>query len=280
MKLLSTAASNVKTARSQDNRPDYTIVTLSLSPATAAPGLPSNCPGSSPNCVDSCVGNVNVGLAQIWPKIMESRIKKTVFFRENRTAFMKQMVSEIEHERDRCFQNSTRLALRINCFSDIIWERIAVPGTISTAAPHGKNLMEVFPDCDWWDYTKLHFRLHDKSLPENYSLTASWSELPKHKDACAEILHNGLGNVAIVFGEHAGKTGRHAYSQRIPRTWNVAGRDFLVFSGDAQDMRHLDWDPRKAPNAKYGRICGLALKAGNNAMRLRALESGFAVSTD
>jgi hypothetical protein len=214
-------------------------------------------------------------MAQIWPKIMESRIKKTVFFRENRAAFMAQMVSEIEHERDRCFQNSTRLALRINCFSDIIWERIAVPGTISTAAPYGKSLMEVFPDCDWWDYTKLHFRLHDKSLPENYSLTASWSELPKHQEACAEILHSGLGNVAMVFGEHAGKTGRHAYSQR-----RGDGRDFLVFSGDAQDMRHLDWDPRKARGAKYGRICGLALKAGNNAMRLRALESGFAVSTD
>jgi hypothetical protein len=280
MKLLSTAASNVKTAKSQDNRPDYTIVTLSLSPATAAPGLPSNCPGSSKSCEDSCVGNINVGLAQIWPQIMASRIKKTVFFRENREAFMRQMVAEIEHERDRCFQNSTRLALRINCFSDIIWERIPVPGTISTAAPHGKNLMELFPDCDWWDYTKLHSRLHDKSLPENYSLTASWSELPKHQDACAEILHNGLGNVAIVFGEHAGKTGRHAYSQRIPRTWNVDGKDFLTFDGDTQDMRFLDWQPRKAQNAKFGRICGLRLKAGNNAMRERALASGFAVKVD
>jgi hypothetical protein len=89
-----------------------------------------------------------------------------------------------------------------------------------------------------------------------------------------------MANVAIVFAEDAGKTGRHAYSQRIPRTWEVAGREFLTYDGDTQDMRFLDWSPRKVANAKYGRICGLRLKAGNNAMRERALASGFAVKVD
>lgn len=140
--------------------------------------------------------------------------------------------------------------------------------------------MDLFSDCQWYDYTKLTFRLHDNSLPENYSLTASWSEMPKNQDACAEILHNGLGNVAIVFGEDNGKTGRHAYSQRIPRKWNVAGKEFHVFDSDPQDMRFLDWNPRTAKGAKFGRIAGLRLKSSNSIERLKALESGFAVKVD
>tara|TARA_R110000868_G_scaffold263232_1_gene521849 strand:- start:38 stop:658 length:621 start_codon:yes stop_codon:yes gene_type:complete len=206
-------------------------------------------------------------MAAVFKSILESRIRKTVFLREDRKSFLRQLTGELEHERDRAYQHGTQLAVRLNCFSDLPWEMASFGG-----------IPQLFPDVDFWDYTKVYNRMN--SVPDNYSLTASWTERTKDQDACAEILHNGLGNVAIVFGEHAGKTGRHAYSQRIPRTWEVAGKSFLVYSGDSQDMRHLDWDPRKAKGAKYGRICGLALKAGNNAMRLRALASGFAVSTD
>jgi hypothetical protein len=267
MKLLSTAAANTKTAKSQDNRPDYTIVTLSLSPDKTAPGLPTNCPNSSPSCVDACVGNVNVGMAAVFKAIMEARIRKTVFLREDRAAFLRQLTGELEHERDKAYQNGTQLAVRLNCFSDLPWEMASFGG-----------IPQAFPDVDFWDYSKCFARIGN--TPDNYSLTASWTERPRDQEACAELLHSGTANVAIVFGEHAGKTGRHAYSQRIPRTWNVAGRDFLTYDGDTNDMRHLDWQPRKAPNAKFGRICGLRLKAGNNAMRERALASGFAVKVD
>ena len=278
MKLLSTAAANTKTAKSELNRPDYTLLSLALSPANSAPGLPSNCPNASPGCISACVSHV--GLSNVFKSILEARIRKTVFFRENRSAFMTQLAGEISHERDRAYANGKILAIRPNCFSDIIWERIPVPGTVSTATPHGRSLMDLFPDCQWYDYTKLTFRMHDNSLPENYSLTASWSEIPKHKDACAEILHSGLGNVAIVFGENGGMTGSHAYSQRIPRIWNVAGKDFRVFDADPQDMRFLDWNPRTSKGAKFGRIAGLRLKSSNSIERMKALASGFAVTID
>ncbi len=267
MKLLSTAAANTKTAKSQDNRPDYTIVTLSLSPDRAAPGLPTNCPNSSPSCVDACVGNVNVGMAAVFKAIMESRIRKTVFLREDRKAFLRQLTGELEHERDRAYANGTKLAVRLNCFSDLPWEMASFGG-----------IPQRFSDCEFYDYTKVYNRM--SSLPDNYSLTASWTERTEDREHCAQLLHSGISNVAIVFAEDNGKTGRHAYSQRIPRTWEVAGREFLTYDGDTQDMRFLDWSPRSAPNAKYGRICGLRLKAGNNAMRERALASGFAVKVD
>ena len=267
MKLLSTAASNVKTAKSQDNRPDYTIVTLSLSPDKSAPGLPTNCPNSTPSCVDACVGNVNVGMAAVFKAIMEARIRKTVFLREDRKAFLRQLTGELEHERDRAYQNGTTLAVRLNCFSDLPWEMASFGG-----------IPQRFPDVNFWDYAKTYSRIGN--TPDNYNLTASWTERQKDQEACAELLHSGTANVAIVFAEDNGKTGRHAYSQRIPRTWEVAGRSFLCYDGDTQDMRFLDWSPRSAPNAKYGRICGLRLKAGNNAMRERALASGFAVKVD
>ncbi len=267
MRLLSTASSNTKTAKSEANRPDYTIVTLSLSPDRAAPGLPTNCPNSTPSCVDACVGNVNVGMAAVFGMIMQARIQKTQYLRSNRKGFLRQLTDELERERDRAYQHGTTLAVRLNCFSDLPWEM-----------PSFGAIPERFPDCQFYDYTKVYSRIY--SVPENYSLTASWTERTRDQDACAELLHNGSSNVAIVFGEQHGKTGRWAYGQVIPRTWEVAGRSFQCFDGDNQDMRFLDWNPRTAINAKYGRICGLRLKAGNNAMRERALASGFAVSTD
>jgi hypothetical protein len=198
---------------------------------------------------------------------MEARIRKTVYMREDRSGFLRQLIGEIEHERDKARIGGTQLAVRLNCFSDLPWESKSF-GAIPT----------MFPDVQFWDYTKIYKRI--SNVPDNYNLTASWTERPTDQESCSEILRAGIANVAMVFGHRDGMTGKHAYGQSIPCAWRVDGRKFVCYDGDSQDMRFLDWQPSTAMNAKYGRICALRLKAGNHAARLRAIDSGFAVTLD
>ena len=264
MKLLSSASANSKTRKTQDGQPDYRIVTLSLSPDKSAEGYPTNCPNSVPSCVDACVGNVNVGLAGIWKSIMDARKRKTAFMRDDRKAFLAQLIDELKREQERADIEGTVLAARLNCFSDLPWE-----------LPSFGSMPEKFPDASFWDYTKVYKRVGNAG--PNYHLTASWTEKPEHQDDCAGVIEAGH-NVAVVFGQHGKLTGWRAYGQELPRTFVIGGHRRIVFDGDTNDMRFLDW--RASENgARLGRVCGLRLKSGNGAMRERALESGFAVNT-
>jgi len=262
MKLLSSASANSKTRKTSESQPDYRIVTLSLSPDRTAEGHPTNCPNSVPSCVDACVGNVNVGLAGIWKSIMEARVRKTVFMRTDRKAFLKQLIDELKMEQDRACAEGTVLAVRLNCFSDLPWE-----------LPSFGSIPEKFPDASFWDYTKVYKRVGNAGA--NYHLTASWTEIAAHQDACAEVIECGH-NVAVVFGQHGRFTGWSAYNQELPKTFVIGGHRRIVFDGDMNDMRFLDWQASQN-GARLGRVCGLRLKSGNGAMRDRALSSGFAV---
>ena len=264
MRLLSSARSNSKTRKAQSGRPEYRLVSLMLSPDRTAPGLPTNCPNSVPSCVDACVGNVNVGMAQIWESIMRSRIAKTEFMRRDRAAFLKQLADELHREQDIAEHQGAILAVRLNCFSDLPWE---MPGFGS--------IPEKLPEAQFYDYTKVYSRVGN--TPDNYHLTASWTEVTSHQDQCCDAIERGH-NVAVIFGSPgAGYSGSRAYNQSLPSTFAIGGRRRIVFDGDAQDMRFLDWQAGVGNGARIGRVCGLRLKAGNNAMRERAIGSGLAV---
>lgn len=257
-KLLSDATSNTKTRKSQ--REEYRIVTLSLSPADEAGTGKSNCPSSTASCRAACVGGPNVGLASVFSAIMKARAEKTRFLQEDRPAFLRQLCSEIASRQRQAENEGAQLVCRLNTFSDLPWE----------SKTYGE-IPQSFPRVIFYDYTKIHSRVG--KTPENYSLCASWSENPKHQDACAELLLAGH-NVAIPFADASGGNGPRAYNQQLPKRWNVGGSWFEVFDGDLSDLRFLD--PGKTRSGR-GRICGLRLKAGSHATRDAAIAGGFAV---
>jgi len=192
--------------------------------------------------------------------IMEARKRKTDFFNEQPEQFVAQLRDELRKEQAIAERAGETLIARLNTFSDIVWEasRYHVP--------------QDFPQTTFYDYTKLHSRIGKQ--PENYVLCGSWSEEPKHRAACINILENGLGTIAVPFAEEGKYASRLAYQQRLPRMHRLPGasRSFSVLDGDANDIRAFD---RILTPAGFGRIVGLRLKSANNADREQAMKSGF-----
>lgn len=122
------------------------------------------CSHASPGCAAACL--VHSGFGGIYPTVGASRRNKTEYFLHNRKEFLEQLDFEIARA-VRLNKDKFKLAIRLNGTSDIAWERFIVRD--------GKTLFELYPEVQYYDYTKNHLRF-DKILPKNYSLTFSRSE--------------------------------------------------------------------------------------------------------
>jgi hypothetical protein len=199
------------------------------------------CSHASAGCAASCL--VGSGFGGMYTGVQKGRIEKTNYFLSNRTAFLFQLKSEIE-KAIRKHEGNAIVTIRLNGTSDLPYEKYKVFD--------GKNIFEVFPSVQFYDYTKNYLRF-DKVLPSNYHLTFSRSETNHEK--AMELLNRGI-NVAMVF-------------DKLPNTFE----GFEVINADLDDLRFLD---------KKGVICGLKYKkmTGKGANNAEAFESGFAIRTE
>ena len=178
----------------------------------------------------------------MYTAVQQGRINRTEFFLKNRVGFLFQLKSEIERA-IRLNKDKAIPVFRLNGTSDLPYEKYRVF--------EGKNIFEVFPDVQFYDYTKNWLRF-DKVLPSNYHLTFSRSETNHFK--AMELLKRGI-NVAMVF-------------DKLPETYG----GFKVINADETDLRFKD---------EKGVICGLKYKkmTGKGANNALAFESGFAIRT-
>jgi hypothetical protein len=184
MKLLS-VSSDSKTIKGEVF--GYYTAIMYLAPANES-GEMNTCPNASNGCKSACL--YNSGLAGVFPSIKEARIKKTKFFVDNRQEFMETLISDIKKLVTMSHKDKMIPAVRINGSSDLAWESIKI---------NGKNLMEHFPDVQFYDYSKSISRMMrflKGKFPKNYHLTFSRSE--NNYEECRKVLRNG-GNVAAVF---------------------------------------------------------------------------------
>lgn len=142
--------------------------------------------------------------------IQAARIRKTVWFFQDRAGFMAQLVKEIRAGIRYAQKMGLIPVFRLNGTSDLRWESVGVDGA--------RNVMELFPDVQFYDYTKLSNR---KDLPSNYKLTFSLAE---NNDLQAWAAASAGLNVAAVF------------RGKLPATF--MGR--TVINGDDSDLRFLD----------------------------------------
>jgi hypothetical protein len=199
------------------------------------------CSHASAGCAASCL--VGSGFGGMYTGVQKGRIEKTNYFLSNRTAFLFQLKSEIE-KAIRKHEGNAIVTIRLNGTSDLPYEKYKVFD--------GKNIFEIFPSVQFYDYTKNYLRFN-KVLPSNYHLTFSRSET--NHDKAMELLKRGI-NVAMVF-------------DKLPSTFE----GFEVINADLDDLRFLD---------KKGVICGLKYKkmTGKGANNAEAFESGFAIRTE
>jgi hypothetical protein len=256
--LLSESSAITKLRKSESE--SYKIVSLAL--AHAKTSGHQVCAGAVPGCIDSCVGGDSAGLGSVFPQIIAGRIRKTQFLFADRRRFLLQLIGELERANRSGQRSGAKLCSRLNCYSDLPWEVWGIP--------------QMFPECQFYDYSALVKRVLSPHRPTNYSLCFSCKGTPQNIQDCFDVLSSGW-NVAIPFAQRGSFTGPRAYLQVLPERWRILGLEASVVDGDTTDLRFTD----PGPDARgIGRIVGLRFKIANLQSREKAMESGFVVVTD
>jgi hypothetical protein len=209
----------------------YNEMTYILYLAPASQSGYNVCPMSTEECRTACLtesGHNRIDVKK--NNINKARIAKTKLFFEHRQFFMGWLVTEIEKAKYKAEQLGYRFSVRINGTSDI---------DITTFKLNGKrNILELFNDTQFYDYTKVskRFKLMDKY--PNYDLTYSFSGYNMLQSL--ELLSENKGRVAMVFE-----------GKQLPTTF----MGYKVIDGDEYDMRYLD---------EQGVIVGLKFKFVRN----------------
>lgn len=196
---------------------------LHLSPAKSS-GF-EVCPMRTAGCTHACLHTAG-NPAHMSGK-RKARLARTRAFFRYRDEFMTALAGDIERLRRQARKQGLRCGVRLNATSDIVWERMPV----TIGARVYPNLMTLFGNVQFYDYTKRHNR---RDLPRNYHLTYSLAE---DNDAlAAEALASGM-NVAAVFNV--------VRNHPLPATYKL--NTFLaahpVIDGDVHDFRPADRRP-------------------------------------
>lgn len=230
---------NAKTIKGE--KKGYTTYILYMSSFTDNSKGINLCPHASEGCAAACL--VGSGMAGMYKNVRAGRRNKSEYFLVDRSAFLAQLVTEITNISKKHQKKGDKFAVRLNGTTDIRWEKFKIEDN--------KNIFELFPNVQFYDYTKNPKRMA-LNIP-NYHLTFSKSET---NDTAVETVLAGGGNVAIVFSE-------------LPETY----MGYKVINGDESDLRFLDGD-NVIVGLKYKKMTG---KGANNEL---AFSSGFAIKTE
>lgn len=173
------------------------------------------CPGRSKGCFASCLFTAG---RNKFEQSQNAKVRRTLEFFENHDWFMETLVRDIQALVRKAKREGLTPAIRLNGTSDLLWERIPVP------ALGACNLMEAFPDIQFYDYTKILGRKIDH-IP-NYYLLFSKSEenLPQLRKA----IDRGM-NIAVVFD---------GFPDKYPPSY----LGLPVIDGDETDLRFIETD--------------------------------------
>ena len=206
-KLLSTANPKIQ----KGTKLGYLSFILHLAPADLSGK--NTCPKATAGCKAACLNTAGRGgmfkKGENTNMIQKARIRKTQYFFESRDYFMADLYADIQ----KGIKMATKLGLtpvfRLNGTSDLSWEKYTI---------NDKNIFELFPDVQFYDYTKVLGRKVSKY--KNYFLI--FSKADGNDSDVAEAILQGM-NVAAVFDqvptEHMGRP---------------------VINADEHDLRFLD----------------------------------------
>ena len=147
--------------------------------------------------------------------INNSRIKKTKLFFEEREFLVRWIIDEIKAAKNKAVKLGYSFSVRLNNTSDLN------PVSFYTMYKgERRNILEIFPMVQFYDYTKVPNRITLVKKYKNYDLTFSYSG--ENLDECVNMLSKNV-RVAVVF-------------KKVPSEfW---GRK--VIDGDKYDMRYRD----------------------------------------
>lgn len=203
--------SNAKTVKG-DNGGEYLTAIMYLTPWKSA-GI-NVCPmAEEAACIDGCLNTAGRGQMS---SVAKGRARKTEWFARDRQGFMRQLVKDILAFAKYCDGKGVQACVRLNGTSDIRWETIKIDGT------NGQTLFDIFPNVQFYDYTKIA----NRKVPANYHLTFSYSAAnPRYAKQVEIALSRGM-NMAVVFRK----------KENIPASF----MGLPTIDGDRDDLRFLD----------------------------------------
>lgn len=252
--LLST--NNAKTVKGE--KLGITTYIMYLAPFTQNSKGINLCSHASEGCANACL--FGSGSAR-FNRVQNGKRNKTEYFLHNRIQFLNQLVLEIERivSIHSAMENETTLgrkgqiirykdfAIRLNGTSDISFEKFKIRDN--------KNIFELFPMVQFYDYTKNHLRFDRVSELGNYHLTFSRSET--NDVMSMEILKRGF-NVAMVFDQ-------------VPNEY----KGYKVINGDETDLRFLD-ESNVIVGLKYKKLTSMGAGVQN---KENLSNDGFVIKT-
>lgn len=202
--------SNAKTTKGESL--GYLTGIAYLAPSTLS-GKGNTCVMASKGCKQSCLFSAGRGK---FNNVKKARLNKTELFFDDLEFFMQSLVNDIIKTVNKAKKQGLIPCIRLNGTSDIRYETIR--------NNQGKNIFELFPNVQFYDYTPDHTRL--KALTgywKNYHLTFSRKESRANHIQCERMLAMGV-NVACVYLDN------EKALKNIPNT----------IDGDKHDLRFLD----------------------------------------
>ena len=192
----------------------YGELTLSLYLAPAKSSGYEVCPGRTAECTRLCLNEsgMNSMVQDVKGDVInDSRITKTRLFFEQRDFFMDWLIFEIKSAQAKARRMTYKFSIRLNNTSDISPEDFI---------RNGQNILQMFPDVQFYEYTKVASRVDLMKIYKNYDVTFSYTGYNLSK--CQEMLLNKI-RVAVVF-------------KNVPEEW----QGYPVVDGDKYDMRYKD----------------------------------------
>ena len=206
-KLLSTANPKIQ----KGTKLGYLSFILHLAPADLSGR--NTCPKATVGCKAACLNTAGRGgmfkRGETTNMIQRARIRKTEYFFEARDYFMQDLYEDIKRAIRFAERKGLTPVFRLNGTSDLSWEKYTI---------NDQNIFELFPNVQFYDYTKVLGRKTSKY--PNYHLTFSAAD-GNDKDV-EQAIQQGM-NVTVVF-------------DKIPAEYK--GKE--VFNADDTDLRFLD----------------------------------------
>ena len=202
------------------------------------------CASASEGCKLACLYSAGRGA---FNSVQKARINKSKYFINDRINFMLDLIESIIRLQIKAKNKNLIPVIRLNGTSDIMWENIKIKTsdlmtrkyivnnanylnifnntnkiTLDMLTSDSFNIMSLFNNCTFYDYTKHSIEWRKNALKlNNYHLTFSRCEDNEKK--ALTYLVNGY-NSAFVF------------KNKIPSKY----KGFKVFNGDETDLRFLD----------------------------------------
>jgi hypothetical protein len=158
------------------------------------------CKHATTGCSTSCIYHQGIFKHALFEKnkVKQARLKRTLRFLTQRESFFTQIVKEIYALQRKAKRKNLIPIISLNGTSDILWEK----ETFIHKDKEYKNLMELFADISFFDYTKYNILKSRKKLPKNYHLTYSRAGTHRGKlvddwELLSQYLNKNI-NVAIV----------------------------------------------------------------------------------